>query len=117
MHDIEAYSDFDSIVDYAVSKHDVDFDDSGDGNKDNDNGTELLAYMAGQKSSCGDVCQVLASKQTPDKQKKRHVNEGTSAPSTVTIDGTTYYMHKGETINFQGRQYSAHMTKCYYCVG
>jgi hypothetical protein len=48
MHDIEAYVDFDSIVDYAVSKHEVDFSDSGDGNKDNDNGTELLAYMAGR---------------------------------------------------------------------
>jgi hypothetical protein len=56
MHDIEAYVDFDSIVDYAVSKHEVYFSDSGDGNNDNDNGTELLAYMAGQKSSCGNVC-------------------------------------------------------------
>jgi hypothetical protein len=46
MHDIEAYVDFDSIVDYAVSKHEVDFNDSGDGNKDNDNGTELLAYKS-----------------------------------------------------------------------
>jgi hypothetical protein len=73
--------------------------------------------VAGQKSSCGDVCQVLASKQAPDKQKKRQVNDGTSAPSTATIDGTTYYMHKGETINFQGHQYAAHMTKCYYRVG
>jgi hypothetical protein len=90
MHDIEAYVDFDVIVDYAVSKHEVDFNDSDDGNKDNDNGTELLAYMAGQKSSCGDVHQVLASNQTTDKQKKRQVNEGTSAPSMVTIDGTTY---------------------------
>jgi L-rhamnose isomerase len=27
MHDIEAYVDFDSIVDYAVSKHEVHFDD------------------------------------------------------------------------------------------
>jgi hypothetical protein len=83
------------LVDYTASKHEVDFDDSGDGKKDNDNVTELFAYMAGQKSSCGDVRQGLASKQTPDKQKKRQVNEGTSSPSTVTIDGTTYYMHKG----------------------
>jgi hypothetical protein len=45
------------------------------------------------------------------------VHEGTSAPSTVTVGGTTYYMHKGETINFQGHQYSAHMTKCYCRVG
>jgi hypothetical protein len=117
MHDIEAYVDFDSIIGYAVSRHEVDFDESGDGNKDNDNGMELLAYMAGQKSSCGGVRQVLASKQTPDKQKKRQVNESVLAPSTVTIDGTTYYMHKGEAINFQRHHYSAHMTKCRYCVG
>jgi hypothetical protein len=70
--------------------------------------------MAGQKSSCGDVWQVLASKQTPDKQKKRQVNEGASAPSTVTIDDTTYYLHNGETINFQGHQYSAHLAKFHY---
>jgi hypothetical protein len=70
MHDIESYVDFQCIVDYAVSRHEVDFGDSCDGNKENDNGTELLSYMAGQKSSCGDVCQVLASKQTPDKEKK-----------------------------------------------
>jgi hypothetical protein len=101
MHDIEAYIDFDSIVDYAVSKHEVDFNDSGDGNKDNDNGMELLAYMAGQKSSCEDVRQVLASKQTPDLQKKRQVNEGTSAPSTVTIYGTTYYLLYAQGRNHQ----------------
>jgi hypothetical protein len=94
MHDIEAYVDFDSIVDYAVSKHEVDFSDSGVGIKDNDNGMELLAYMAGQKSSCEDVHQILASKQIPEKQKKCQVNEGTSAPTMVTIDGATYYMHK-----------------------
>jgi hypothetical protein len=41
---------------------------------------DLLAYMAGQQSSSGDIHQVLATKQAPDKQKKRQVNEGTSAP-------------------------------------
>jgi hypothetical protein len=73
--------------------------------------------MAGQKSSSGDIQQVLASRQAPVKNKKRQVNEGTSAPSTVTIDGTTYYLHKGETINFQGHQYSAHMSRVHYQVG
>jgi hypothetical protein len=57
-YDIETYDDFDSTFAYAVSKHEVDFGDSGDGNKDNDNATEMLAYMAGQKSSCEDVHQV-----------------------------------------------------------
>jgi hypothetical protein len=73
--------------------------------------------MAGQKSSSGDIWQVLASKQEPNKNKKRHVNEGTSAPSTATINGTTYYLHKGKTINFQWHQYSVHMTKVHYHVG
>jgi hypothetical protein len=65
MHDIEAYVDFDSIVDYAILKPEVDFSDSGDGNKDNDNGMELLAYIAGQSPSCGDVHQVWHQSRHP----------------------------------------------------
>jgi hypothetical protein len=42
--DIETNVDFDSIVDYAVSKQEVDISDSSDDNKDNDNGMELLAH-------------------------------------------------------------------------
>jgi hypothetical protein len=92
-----AYFDLDSMINYAVSKHEVDYVDSNEGGKDSDNcGTELLAYMAGQKSSSGDIWQVLASKQEPNKNKKRQVNEGTSAPSTATINGTTYYYTKGK---------------------
>jgi hypothetical protein len=118
MHDVETFVDLDSMIDYAVLKHEVDHVDPNAIEKDSDNcGTELLAYMAGQKSSSGDIWQVLASRQAPDKNKKCQVNEGTSAPSTVTINGTTYYLHRGETINFQGHQYSAHMSKVHYCVG
>jgi hypothetical protein len=73
--------------------------------------------VAGQKSSCGYVRQVLASKQTRDKNKKCQANENTSAPSSVTIDGLTYYLNKREALNFQGNQYTAHMTRCHYCVG
>jgi hypothetical protein len=60
---------------------------------------------------------VLASKQTPDKKKKRHVNEGNSAPSSVVVDGNTYFLNKGVSINFQGHQYTMHLTERHYLVG
>jgi hypothetical protein len=60
---------------------------------------------------------VLASKQTPDKNKKHHVNEGNSASSSVVVDSNTYFQNKGERINFQGHQYTMHLTECHYCVG
>jgi hypothetical protein len=40
-------------------------------------------------------------------------NESKSAPSTVKIGDTTYYLNKGEKINFQGHQYFAHKTMTY----
>jgi hypothetical protein len=86
-------------------------------NVNEDGGSELLAYIAGQKSSCGDVRQVLASKQTPDKNKKCQVNKGNSAPSSVVVDSNTYFLNKGESINFQGHQYTMHLTGCHYPVG
>jgi hypothetical protein len=46
------FVDLDSIIDYAGMKHDT----AHVNNKIADNeGTALLAYMSGQKSSCGDV--------------------------------------------------------------
>jgi hypothetical protein len=60
---------------------------------------------------------VLASKQTPDKNKKRHVNKGNSAPSSVVVDGNTYFLNKCESINFQGHLYTIHLTECHYRVG
>jgi hypothetical protein len=60
---------------------------------------------------------VLASKQTPGKNKKRQVNEWNSAPSSVVIDGNTYFLNKGESFNFQGHQYTTHLTECHYRVG
>jgi hypothetical protein len=106
MHSIDDFIDLDHIIDYAVMKHNVDYADPiDDSNADNDgSNAELLAYMAGQKSSCGDVRQVLASNQTPDKNKKRQANENTSTSISITIDGLTYYLNKGETLNFQGNQ-------------
>jgi hypothetical protein len=77
MHNVDTYVDLDHLIDYATMKHKLAVTDaSAHSSADEDGGSELLAYMAGQKSSCGDVRQVIASKQTPDKNKKCHVNEG-----------------------------------------
>jgi hypothetical protein len=105
MHPVDSWVHLDHIIDYTVMKHVVDYNDpNNNGKVDGDGGTVLLAYMAGQKPPCGEVCQVLASKQTPDKNKKRQVHENNSTPSSVTIDGLTYHSNKGETISFQGNQ-------------
>jgi hypothetical protein len=120
MHAVEEFVDLDSIIDYAVMKHDTAHVNTNDNKIADNEGTVLLAYMSGQQLSCGDVWQVLASKQKPDKNKnvqKLKVNEGASTPSSVTIDGMTYYLNKGESINIQGHNYSAHMTEFHYRVG
>jgi hypothetical protein len=96
MHNLDTFVDLDHLIYYATMKNKLAVNDANaHSSADEDGGSELLAYMAGQKSSCGDVRQVLASKQTPDKNKKRHVNEGNSAPSSVVVDGNTYFLNKG----------------------
>ena len=114
MHDVSDVVDLDSIIDYAIMNHDVAKLDDGDEIKEGtSNDDELLAYMAGRTqdtASAGDIRNVLAAKRAPDKGKPRKANESKSAPSTVQVDGTTYYLNKGETISFQGNQYFAHMT-------
>jgi hypothetical protein len=66
-HNIETYIDLDSIIDNAILYEEA------EPNNDNDvppgtteGNSDLLAYMAGQQSSSGDICQVLAAKQAPD---------------------------------------------------
>jgi hypothetical protein len=52
MNSIDYFIDLDHIIDYAVMEHNVEYADPIDDSKaDNDGGNELLAYMAGQKSS------------------------------------------------------------------
>jgi hypothetical protein len=74
----------------------------------------ILAHMAGRTStgtSPGDIRKVLATKHGPSsKNKTFKMNETLTAPETLTMDDTTYYLNKGETISFQGCQYSAHST-------
>jgi hypothetical protein len=90
-------------------------DDNKDSGNNGDNA--LLAFMAGQGSSSGDISQVLATKITSDKSKNRQANESKLAPSTVQVGDPTYYLNKGETTTFQGHQYSFHMTKVNYRIG
>ena len=49
--------------------------------------------------------------------KNRKVNTSESVPDTVQVGDTTCYLNKGETINVQGHQYSAHMARVHYRVG
>ena len=117
MHDVGDFVDLDNIIDYAVMNHDVSNDvDIQEGTSTDDT---LLAYMAGRSNdtaSSGDIRNVLAAKRSPDKGKARKANESKSAPSTVEVDGKTYYLNKGETISFQGNQYFTHMTMIPYRV-
>jgi hypothetical protein len=116
MHSIDSYVDLDAIIEYAVMEHEVHTGDDNADKDDNAEGTDLLAYMSGQHSSSEDIRQVLAAKKVTSKQKKRQVNEGNLAPSSLSFNGDTYYLNKGETITFQGHQYTAHVTKFNYQV-
>jgi hypothetical protein len=88
VHNVDTYVDFDSIIDSAVM-HGVESTDDDKGPTGTEGNTDLLAYMAGQQSSSGDIHQVLAAKWAPDKQKKLQVNESKSAK--ITMKGDTYY--------------------------
>jgi hypothetical protein len=113
MHSIDSSVDLDAIIEYSVMEHkDHTRDDDAD-KDDNAESTDLLAYMAGQHSSSGDIREVPAAKKVPSKQKSR---EGNLAPSSLSFNGDTYYLNKGETITFQGHQYTAHVTKFNYQV-
>jgi hypothetical protein len=117
VHDVSDVVNLDNFIDYAVMNHDVSTIEQVDDKVTSDDGDELLAYMAGRTSSAGDIRQVLAAKSLPNKNKSRKANESASAPSTVQVGDTTYYLNKGETFNFQGHSYSAHMTRVNYRVG
>jgi hypothetical protein len=114
-HNVETYIDLDSIIDNAILYEPNNDNDVPTGTTEGN--SYLLAYMAGQLSSSGDIHQVFAAKRAPYKQKKRQVNESTSAPPTLTMNSDTYKLHKDESINYQGHQYFSYMTKCHYWVG
>jgi hypothetical protein len=53
VHDFDTFVDLDHLIDYATMKHETAVTDA-DSNADEDGVSELWAYMARQKSSCGD---------------------------------------------------------------
>ena len=105
VHDVGDIVDLDAIIDHAVTDNDLPMVEDLNGNNEvATNDDTLLAYMAGRSNnntSAGDIRYVLAAKRSQDKGKSRKVNESKSAPSTVQIGDTTYYLNKGETITFQ----------------
>jgi hypothetical protein len=117
-HDVNNLVYIKDIINYTIMHHEVNKVEVEHDNKDSgtDGENALLAFMAGQGSSSGDIRQVLATKRTPDKSKNRQANESKLAPSTVHVGDTTYYMNKGETISFQGHQYSSDMTTVNYRI-
>ena len=109
----------DDIIDYSVNNHSTAVDNSSAETTTDSKDDTLLAFMAGRSSngsSPGDIRRVFASKQTPNKPKPRTANETQVAPDTVQFGDTVYYLNKGETITFQGKQYSAHLSILHYCV-
>ena len=81
----------------------------------------LLAYMAGRTpngSSPGDIRKVLASKTQPTtKSSKTKAHSTEVVPETILVDGHTYHINKGETISYNGHQYSANPHIITYNVG
>jgi hypothetical protein len=117
-HNIDTYIDIDNILDNAMmNQGDETISDNKIKADTKESTNDLLAYVAGQQTSSGDIRHVLAAKRAPGEQKKRQVKESASAPPTITMNGDTYYLHKGEIIHYQGHQYFSHMTECYYCMG
>jgi hypothetical protein len=118
VHEAEDVINIDDIVDYCVMEHDVTSQDNvADGKGDEALSNDAaLAYMARRNTGAylGDIRHVLASNQTPTSSKatSRKVNASSSAPSTVQVGDTTYYLNKSETISVQGHSYSTHMTTC-----
>jgi hypothetical protein len=121
LHDTQEVVNLDDIIEYIANTHLVHSDDHGTSARTEESTDTLLAHMAGRVStgtSPGDIRNVLAAKQRPNgKGRSVKVNEASTAPDTFSSVDTTYYLNKGETITFQGCQYSTHTTMVYYRVG
>ena len=120
-HDHSETVNIDDIIDYTVNTHETHDRSDISGDQEKQSGDTLLAYMAGRTpngSSPGDIRTVLASSQRPaNKAVKTKVNSTETVPETIQFDGQTYRIHKGETITFNGHQYSASAHIVNYNVG
>jgi hypothetical protein len=101
----------------AVNTHEIDMNDDDYDAKVSDSTDTLLAHMAGRSLSSGDIRHVLAAKQKSDKAKNQKVNASKSEPGTLKLGDTIHFLKKGETITFNGQQYSTHVTMHHYSVG
>jgi hypothetical protein len=71
-HTVETYIDIDSIIDNAIMNEEAELIDDNENPAGSAEGNNnVLAYIAEQQSSSGDIRQVLAAKRAPDKQKKQ----------------------------------------------
>ena len=118
IHEVEDLVNLDDIIEYTSMTHDVTTPDVKEDSREAPSDNALLTFMAGRgsPSSPGDIRTVLATNRTPNMTKPRKVNASDSAPNTVQVGDTTYHLNKGETITFQGHQYSVHMTCIPYFV-
>jgi hypothetical protein len=120
-HTIDDHVNIDDIIESTVNNHSL--TGMGNGEATNLPVDTLLAYISGQStsngSSPGDICHVFAAKQSTvgKKGKTLKVNKTSIAPDSLTVGNCTYFLNKGETITFQGRQYFTHSTVIQYCVG
>jgi hypothetical protein len=70
----------------------------------------------GSDTSPGNIRQVLASNSAPTKNKTLKGHETISDPSTFQVEDQTYFLNKGELVNFQGNNYSEHKACIPYCI-
>jgi Reverse transcriptase (RNA-dependent DNA polymerase) len=121
-HDTQEVVNLDDIIEYMINTHVLSTETDVAEAATTATSDTLLAHMAGRSStgtSPGDIRKVLASKQGPTNKNKTIKSNETAltAPETLTVDDTTYYLNKGETVSFKGCHYSAHSSMIQYCVG
>ena len=124
IHDTRDVVNLDDILEYTASAH-VTMGSTEIGEESSYTPDLLLAHMSGRTSSNeispGDIRHVMASKQNPKDRKSNSrqfkVNETTTTPDTLAMGDLMYYLNKGETITFQGNQYSTHSTLISYHIG
>jgi hypothetical protein len=118
-HHVSDTVSIDDIIDYTVNTYEIGMndDDDDDDAKVSASTDSLQAHIAARSLSLGDIHHVLAAKQKSDKGRNWKVNASESERGRLKLGDTTYFLNKGETIMFNGQQYSAHVTMLHYSVG
>jgi hypothetical protein len=105
-------ANIDDIIDYTVNTHDI-----SDNTKACDSTDSLLDHMAGRILSLVYIHHGIDAKPKLDMGKNQKVNSSDSEPGTLKLGNTTCILNRGETITFNGQQYSTHVTMIHYSVG